>query len=53
MLLAGHDPEGEDHEGPAAASALAHLMIDVRLIRAMIENYLTAMSKAARVGQRG
>lgn len=50
MLLAGHDPEGEDHEGPAAAGAIVRTMADIRYIRWMIERYLDALSKAASRG---
>lgn len=45
MLLAGHDSDGEDHEGPAAALALAHMMLDIRSIRGTIDAYFEAISK--------
>lgn len=46
-MLAHHDPDGEDHEGPAASEAIACMMLDVRSIKGMIESYLIALSKAA------
>lgn len=45
MLLAGHDSDGEDHEGPVAALALAHMMLDIRSIRGTIDAYFEAISK--------